>query len=161
MNPGWIVAPLSYSSPNAPSKGDVLGTWLLSGRAGHKRYAHITGLRSDALSPQVLGVNKIISEDALRRASARMSAEQSCGWLMPQLLGSVQAALNTPGYWTSTPPSKPCTANKKGPRSATTPTSPDAKATPCTPAGWAICVSYSMSLSVLVKSTAQPRQGLV
>ena len=101
------------------------------GRAGHKRYAHITGLRSDALSPQVLGVNKIISEDALRRASARMSAEQSCGWLMPQLLGSVQAALNTPGYWTSTPPSKPCTANKKGPRSATTPTSPDAEATPC------------------------------
>ena len=97
MNPGWIVAPLSYSSPNAPSKRDVLGTWLLSGRAGHKRYAHITGLRSDALSPQVLGVNKIISEDALRRALAHMSAEQSCGWLMPQLLGSVQAALNTPG----------------------------------------------------------------
>ena len=26
-----------------------------------------------------------------------MSAEQSCGWLMPQLLGSVQAAFNTPG----------------------------------------------------------------
>ena len=65
----WVDScPLSYSSPNAPSKRDVLGTWLLSVLAGHKRYAHITGLRGDALSPQILGMNKIISEDALRRA---------------------------------------------------------------------------------------------
>ena len=55
----WVDScPLNYSSPTAPSKRDVLGTWLLSVRAGHKRYAHTTGLRSDALSPQVLGVNK-------------------------------------------------------------------------------------------------------
>ena len=88
--------PLSYSSPNAPSKRDVLGTWLLAILAGHNRYAHITGLRNDAVSPQILGMNKIISEDALRRALARMSAEQSSTWLCPQLLGSVQSALSTP-----------------------------------------------------------------
>jgi len=41
-------------------------------------------------------MNKIISEDALRRALARLSAEQSRDWLVPQLMGSVQAALNTP-----------------------------------------------------------------
>lgn len=29
--------PLSYSSPNAPGKRDVLGTWLLSILAAHKR----------------------------------------------------------------------------------------------------------------------------
>ena len=93
----WVESgPLSYSSPNAPGKRDVLGTWLLSILAGHKRYAHITGLRGDTLSPQVLGMEKIISEDALRRALARMSAEQSQAWLVPQLLGSVQAALCTP-----------------------------------------------------------------
>jgi hypothetical protein len=34
-------------------------------------------LRSDAVSPQILGMNKIISEDALRRALARLSAQQS------------------------------------------------------------------------------------
>jgi len=93
----WVEScPLCYSSPNAPGKRDVLGTWLLAILAGHKRYTHITGLRGDALSAQVLGMNKIISEDALRRALARMSAEQSQGWLAPQLLGSVQAALSTP-----------------------------------------------------------------
>ncbi len=34
--------PLSYSSHNAHSKRDVLGTWLLAILAGHKRHAHIT-----------------------------------------------------------------------------------------------------------------------
>jgi Transposase DDE domain group 1 len=93
----WLSScPLTYSSPNAPSKRDVLGTWLLAVLAGHNRYAHITGLRNDAVSPQILGMNKIISEDALRRALSRMSAEQSSSWLCPQLLGSVQSALSTP-----------------------------------------------------------------
>jgi len=93
----WVSScPLTYSSPNAPSKRDVLGTWLLAILAGHNRYAHITGLRNDAVSPQILGMNKIISEDALRRALSRMSAEQSNTWLCPQLLGSVQSALSTP-----------------------------------------------------------------
>jgi hypothetical protein len=63
----WVDScPLSYNSPNAPGKRDVLGTWLLSILAGHKRYAHITGLRGDGLSPQILGMQKIISEDAPR-----------------------------------------------------------------------------------------------
>jgi hypothetical protein len=67
----WVSScPLTYNSPNAPSKRDVLDTWLLAILAGHKRYAHITGLRGDAVSPQILGMNKIISEDALRRALA-------------------------------------------------------------------------------------------
>ena len=49
----WLsCCPLTYSSPNAPSKRDVLGTWLLAILAGHNRYAHITGLRNDAVSPQ-------------------------------------------------------------------------------------------------------------
>ncbi len=37
--------PLHYTSPNAPSKRDVLGTVLLSALAGQWRYAHITALR--------------------------------------------------------------------------------------------------------------------
>jgi Transposase DDE domain group 1 len=93
----WVNScPLIYNSGNAPHKRDVLGTWFLSILAGHHRYAHITGLRGDGVSPQMLGMSKIVSEDALRRALARMSADQSRIWLRPQLLSSVQAALNTP-----------------------------------------------------------------
>ena len=52
----WVNScPLAYTSPNAPTKRDVLGTWLLAILAGHNRYAHITGLRGDAVSPPDLG----------------------------------------------------------------------------------------------------------
>ena len=40
--------PLTYTSPNAPDVRDVIGTWILSILAGHKRYAHITALRCAA-----------------------------------------------------------------------------------------------------------------
>jgi hypothetical protein len=93
----WIkICPLTYTSPNAPTKQDVLGTWLLAMLAGYNCHAQTTAPHADAVSPQILGMNKIISEDALRRALARLSAEKSRNWLVPQPMGSVQAALNTP-----------------------------------------------------------------
>ena len=57
--------PLRYTSPNVPKKRDVLGTTMLSMLSGHKRYAHIAGLRCDSVLPELLGMNKIISEDAV------------------------------------------------------------------------------------------------
>jgi hypothetical protein len=57
--------PLRYTSPNAPKKRDVLGTTMLSMLSGHKRYAHIAGLRCDSDLPELLGMNKIISEDVV------------------------------------------------------------------------------------------------
>jgi len=48
--------PLAYTSPNASEKRDVLGATMLSVLAGHKRYAHITALRNDAVLPELLGM---------------------------------------------------------------------------------------------------------
>ncbi len=59
--------PVIMTSPNAPAKRDVLGTLLLSVLSGHKRYAHITGLRGDGVNPHLLGMKKVVSEDAVRR----------------------------------------------------------------------------------------------
>lgn len=93
----WIEScPLQYTSGNGSHKRDVLGTWFLSILSGHHRYAHVTALRGDGVSPQILGMSKIVSEDALRRALGWMSAEQSRDWLQPQLLASVQPALDCP-----------------------------------------------------------------
>jgi hypothetical protein len=36
--------------------------------AGHRRYAHITALRGDAVAARALGMNTVVSEVALRRA---------------------------------------------------------------------------------------------
>ena len=76
--------PLAYRSPNAPSKADVLGTWMLSILSGHWRYAHVTAIRGDGVNPALLGMRKVISEDALRRAPSARSVG------MPLTTSSIQ-----------------------------------------------------------------------
>ena len=68
--------PLAYSSPNAPEVVDILGIWLLSILDGQRRYAHVTGLRGDAVAPEILGMSKIISDESLRRALAHLAPNQ-------------------------------------------------------------------------------------
>ena len=74
--------PLHYTSPNAPSKRDVLGTVLLSALAGQWRYAHITALRGDRVNPSLLGMSKVASEDSVRRGlerdRGRRTAHRGC-----------------------------------------------------------------------------------
>ena len=72
--------PLRYSSPNAPRRRDVLGTAMLSMLAGHRRYAHIAALRCDALLPELLGMKKIVSEDAIRRAFKAIDETEGAVW---------------------------------------------------------------------------------
>jgi hypothetical protein len=68
--------PTNYSSPNAPTVVNILGTWLLSILDGQRRYTHVTGLRGDAVAPEILGMTKIISDESLRRALAHLAPEQ-------------------------------------------------------------------------------------
>jgi hypothetical protein len=77
--------PLYYTSPNAPKKRDVLGTAMLSILSGHKRYAHIAALRGDGVLPDLLGMNRIVSEDAVRRAFAAIEEEPGAAWLRRHL----------------------------------------------------------------------------
>src|ERR1700746_3166190 len=70
---GWVAGcPLYLTSPNAPARRDVLGTVLLSVLAGHWRYAHITALRADAVNAPLLGMKKVVSEDAVRLVLSRV-----------------------------------------------------------------------------------------
>ena len=80
FNPWVEDCPLSSISPNAPSKKDILGTLLLSILAGHKRYAHVTTIRSDGVNPGLLGMNKIVSEDSLRRSLSKIPEEPGTHW---------------------------------------------------------------------------------
>ena len=93
----WVQqCPLQYRSGNAPDKRDVLGTLLLGVLAGHRRYAHITALRGDAVAAQALGMSKVVSEDALRRGLHRIDADAGAAWMRSALLHSVQEALDKP-----------------------------------------------------------------
>jgi Transposase DDE domain group 1 len=93
----WVSScPLEYRSGNAPDKRDVLGTLMLGLLAGHRRYSHITALRGDAVAAQALDMNRIVSEDALRRALERIDEPASGAWMRPALMHSVREALNRP-----------------------------------------------------------------
>ena len=82
----WVDdCPLHLTSPNAPSKRDILGTVLLSVLAGHTRYAHVTAIRNDGINPELLGMTKIVSEDSLRRSLAKIDETEGVSWLQEHL----------------------------------------------------------------------------
>jgi hypothetical protein len=90
----WVAdAPLVYRSPNAPKKRDVLGTVMLSILAGHWRYAHMTALRGDLVLPDLLGMERVVSEDAVRRALKTLDEDQASAWCLRHLDNCTVAAL--------------------------------------------------------------------
>src|ERR1700684_4182013 len=53
----WVSdCPIKMTSPNAGSKADILGTYLLSALSGQNRYAQMTALRNDGVNPGLLGM---------------------------------------------------------------------------------------------------------
>src|SRR5208283_687450 len=145
--------PLRYVSPNAPGKRDVLGTAMLSMLAGHTRYAHITALRCDPVLPELLGMKKIVSEDAVRRAlrrSTRPKARPGCGaiWRF-----AWSRSWPSPGFSTSIRRSSRSMVIRKGRFWATIPRSRGVRAIAITPIRWLRRVWFSMSTSAPATST--------
>jgi hypothetical protein len=66
------ACPLTLTSPNAPCRHDILGILLLAVLAVHQRYAHITARRGDAVNAALLGMRRVMSEDSVRRARAKI-----------------------------------------------------------------------------------------
>jgi hypothetical protein len=129
----WVeTCPLNYTSPNAPSVEDVLGTLLLSILDGQRRYAHVAGLRGDEVVQELLGMTKLISDDSLRRALAHLAPtvvgsydeaelaarqaqlDRGLAWMDDQLLESVQEALSTPWILDVDPTVKPLYGRQDG-----------------------------------------------
>jgi hypothetical protein len=93
----WVEdCPLNYRSGNAPPKQDILGTLLLSVLAGHKRYAHVTTIRRDSVLPALLGMERVRSEDAVRRAFLKGEAAEYARWLHAHLDSSYEELLKEP-----------------------------------------------------------------
>ena len=88
--------PLQYVGPHGSRTQDIIGTWFLSVLAGHRRYAHIAALRVDALSPQLLGLTTVVSEDTVRRALIAMDEVAGRTWMQTHLDASVWPLLNAP-----------------------------------------------------------------
>ena len=93
----WVAdCPLTLMSPNAPAKRDILGTLLLAILAGHQRYAHITALRGDAVNAALLGMRRVMSEDSVRRALAKIDEAAGVEWLQRHLDYTFRPLLGEP-----------------------------------------------------------------
>lgn len=57
--------------------------------SGHKRCSHVTSICCNGVNPGLLGMNKVISEDALRRALTAISETEGVSWLEGRLKESV------------------------------------------------------------------------
>ncbi len=88
--------PLTYTSGNAPAVRDVVGTAVLGILAGHWRYAHLTALRGDSVSPALLGISRVMSEDAVRRGFGKIEAAAGEAWLHRHLKATVEPLLSEP-----------------------------------------------------------------
>ena len=83
---GWVEdCPIVYRSPNAPTKRDVLGTLMLGVLTGQSRYAHLNALRLDRVTPKLLGMRRVMSEDSARRAFLKVEEEEAVLWQRRQL----------------------------------------------------------------------------
>jgi hypothetical protein len=106
--------PLAYTGNNSPKDRDVLGTIVLSILMGQKRYAHINALRNDPVSPELLGLKKMVSEDSVRRAFKRGTAEQWDGWLARQERAVYEPLLSEPYVLDIDNTIKPIYGNQEG-----------------------------------------------
>jgi len=111
----WVEGcPLNYTSPNAPSRAEVLGTWMLSILAGHRRYSHVTAIRCDGINPGLLGMGKVISEDGLRNALKRIPRDEGTVWLDTHLAASVAPLLDAPWILDTDTTIKPLYGHQEG-----------------------------------------------
>lgn len=93
----WLRdCPLDYQGGHASPTADIIGTWFLSILSGHRRYAHITTLRSDGVLPELLGMEKVVSEDTVRRGLTAIDDSLGSAWSRTHLDASSEVLLDTP-----------------------------------------------------------------
>ncbi len=93
----WVEdCPLEYTSNNAPEKVDVLGSLFLSVLSGHTRYAHMKMLANDRVNRELLGMNKIVSDDSARRALKKIEEAEGIAWMQRHLYSTCEPLLTMP-----------------------------------------------------------------
>lgn len=95
----WIEeAPLEYTSNRAHSVRDVLGTQVLALINGHYRFSHISALRGDQVVPSLLGMERVASEDSVRRGLIKMVRDvvnrtRSASWIRRHLFKTLETLM--------------------------------------------------------------------
>ncbi len=91
---------------------------------GHKRYSHVTAIRCDGVNPGLMGMNKVISEDAMRGALKRIPEAEGTAWLDRHLSESVAPLLDAPWIMDTDTTVKPLYGKQEGAVISYNPTKP-------------------------------------
>lgn len=111
----WVqTCPLNYASNNAPQKIDILGSLLLSVLSGHRRYAHISTLAHEQVNAQLLGMNKVVSDDSARRGLKKIDEPAGITWMQDHLFSTYEPLLNTPWVLDTDVTVKPLYGHQEG-----------------------------------------------
>jgi hypothetical protein len=98
----WVAeAPVVQGSNRGHEIIDILGTSLLSVLNGHYRFSHITALRGDRVAPDLMGMNCLVSEDAVRRLWTKMvstkdAEEQTVAWMRHNIRKTMEPLMAVP-----------------------------------------------------------------
>ena len=88
--------PIRWTGNNAPNKRDVLGTAVLAILCGRYRCADISALRGDTVNAALLGMEKVVSEDSVRRMLIKLDETKGVAWLQHDLLAVSESLLGEP-----------------------------------------------------------------
>ena len=85
--------PIDYRSNNSCSKRDIVGTMVLAILFGKDRYVQINALRNDTAAMELLGLERIVSEDTVRRSLRKADDKALDDWLSRHEHEAVDAML--------------------------------------------------------------------
>jgi hypothetical protein len=88
--------PLELTSNSASNVRDILGSMMLSVLSGHTRYSHLNALRGEKINAELLGMEKIVSEDVVRRSLLGIDENQGILWLENNLKKCYESLLTIP-----------------------------------------------------------------
>ena len=97
---------------------------------------HIAALRGDEVLPELLGMSRIVSEDAVRRAFATIEEEAGAVWLRRHLDYCLEPLLAEAWILDVDTTVKPLCGRQEGAVAATIPRSPGGRAIDITPIRW-------------------------
>ena len=111
----WVKScPLVFTSNNAPSLNDLLGTNTLAVLSGQHRYSHVTALRADTVNPAGFGMSKVCSQDSVRRAFAGADPVACALWQTTALRRTWLPALRHPWIMDMDATVKPLYGHQEG-----------------------------------------------
>ncbi len=73
--------PLIRTSPNASRTRDVVASFLITALCEGKRFSHVHRFREDPIIAQLFGLNKVVSDDTIRRFLRSVPQDQAQRWI--------------------------------------------------------------------------------